>query len=140
MQNLIVNNVLIKEISLYYGTLFLTEGEDTEMLIEHETNIIPLKNDVMFGIEFSLITDDSSNKSQTPLQYRIHCPVKDDKPAIIFEESVNFALNVYHFIWQKLDSPQEMVGGIWKIEVLFEDQLLICQTFDVRDFDCIDDS
>ena len=48
MQNLIVNNVLIKEISLYYGTLFLTEGEDTEMLIEHETNIIPLKNDVMF--------------------------------------------------------------------------------------------
>jgi hypothetical protein len=140
MQNLIVNNVLIKEISLYYGTLFLTEGEDTEMLIEHETNIIPLKNDVMFGIEFSLITDDSSNKSQTPLQYGIHCPVKDDKPAIIFEESVNFALNVYHFIWQKLDSPQEMVGGIWKIEVLFEDQLLICQTFDVRDFDCIDDS
>jgi hypothetical protein len=71
MQNLIVNNVLIKEISLYYGTLFLTEGEDTEMLIEHETNIIPLKNDVMFGIEFSLITDDSSNKSQTPEPARL---------------------------------------------------------------------
>jgi hypothetical protein len=72
MQNFIVNNVLIKEISLYYGTLFLTEGEDTEMLIEHETNIIPLKNDVMFGIEFSLITDDSSVVSRFKLINRTY--------------------------------------------------------------------
>jgi hypothetical protein len=101
-----------------------------EMFLEQETNNIPLKENQIFGIEFAIITEKTTEQGFIrKLSYQIKYPDKQNEGAYITTEThFDHEINTYQFIWQKLDTEAEMAFGQWTFTIIDEqtgDQLLV---------------
>ncbi len=125
-----VNTIAI--VSWGFGLLEFDEESD-EMYAAEETHDIDLKWDQTFGIEFALLTESAKESDiEMELSYEIRRP--DESLAEGFAstiETFSYVVNEYRFIWQKLDTDEEMVAGPWTIIVRNGETELLAETFRV---------
>ncbi len=129
---LVLGEATVECASLYYGLIGTDEATD-ETNIYRETTTIELVENQCFGVEFGLLT---ASRRETGiwlgLSYEVQYPDLAQPGAYrVVRHDFEYELNTYLFLWQKLDTADEMVPGRWTISVLYADQMLLAQAFDV---------
>jgi Domain of unknown function (DUF3859) len=120
---------VVSIVSWCFGLLQI--DEDDEMYATEETHDVALVPDQTFGVEFALLTESAKETDiETELTYEIRRPDAQSSEGFVSTiETFDYVVNEYRFIWQKLDTEEEMVPGPWTVTIRSNEFELLRETF-----------